>query len=330
MVLRLRRVTSLALGLALALLGCREFDAEHEVPAGAAGSEAAGAGPIVSAGGSAGSASGSGPGAASAGGSPDGSVQAVEPGTFSGLALWLTASQEWCTEGPDHEVRAWLDRSGNHNDATEVAGRQRPRFMEITLTGHPTLRFDGAPSNLMVPDAESLHFGEGDFVYVVVARLRNDAQPLYGVDGQLTYLGSGSILSKLEELYPYKGVAMFANYPTPDDSAPAYRRLAVQLALSGVLTLSYSDHVNDDVFRVYTARRKGGTDIEVRINGMLEGRSMISGALDVSAPHSDLLIGGWDRQPFAGDISEIVAVRGSVEDAALLGLEQGLIEKHRL
>jgi hypothetical protein len=339
-VLRTRDL-SLVWGLTTALLACHDFEAgswrSRDAAAGASGHPASttaangGAGAQPSAGAPTATAgSGALGGSINAAGAAGDVVEPLEPSAMEGLALWLTAGKEWCSEVDNHEVTSWVDRSGNHNDAKERPGVARPKFLEITLTGHPTLRFDAAPSNLAVPDHKSLRFGEGDFAYVVVARLRNDPQPAYGDDGQVIYAGAGSILSKLEAPAPHRGIAMFANYPTPDHGAQAYRRLAVQLALGGVLTLSYTDQVNDDVFRVYTARRKAGSDIEIRINGEHEGRSMISGALDVSAEGFELLIGGWGIQPFVGDISEIVALRGSVDDRQLAGLERGLFEKYRL
>ncbi|HKY35027.1 MAG TPA: hypothetical protein VJN18_03740 [Polyangiaceae bacterium] len=335
------RDLSLIWGLTTASVACHDFEAgswrSADAGGGAAGqptsstSANGGAGAPPNADAQAGTA-----GTGALGGSMSGpgaggeAVEPLEPSAIEGLTLWLTAGKEWCSEVANHEVTSWTDRSSHHNDAKERRGVARPKYLEITLTGHPSLRFEAAPSNLVVPDHRSLRFGEGDFAYVVVARLRNDPQPAYDAHGEVIYAGSGSILSKLEAPAPHRGIAMFANYPTPDHGSQAYRRLAVQLSLGGVLTLSYTDRVNDDVFRVYTARRKAGSDIEIRINGEPEGRSMISGALDVSAEGSDLLIGGWGIQPFAGDISEIVALRGSIDDRQLAGLERGLLEKYRL
>jgi len=335
-VLRLTRATCFLWAATLALFSCRDFEAGPSdaqlvgVNAGAGGQGQAPNAGGATAVGAAGSTL-SGTAAAAPGGSAFIGVAALEPSDVDGLALWLSASKETCeVEGKDLEVTSWLDLSGNNNDARELASKQRPEFIAETLNGRPTLRFDDAPSGLVIADHESLQFGIGDFTYVAVARLRNDPQPAYDDSGTLLYSGSGSLLAKVERAYPYKGISVFANYPTPDYSAPAFRRLAVQLSLSGVLTLSYTDRVTDDVFRVYTVRRTALHGIEIRMNGVVEGRSMISGTLDVSAPRSDLMIGGSEEQPLAGDISEIVALRGSVGDQVLLGLEKGLYEKYRL
>lgn len=337
-VLILTRATYLVLATTMAVVSCRDFEAGRSddrsdgVTAGAGGQ-----GQTINVGGAASaSVAGSsltGDAAAAGGGglSPFIGVEPVEPSAVDGLALWLTASKDWCdVEGQDFEVTSWFDRSGHNNDARELASKQRPEFVAETLNGSPTLRFDDAPSGLVVADHESLRFGSGDFVYLAVARLRNDPQPAFDRTGKLTYSGTGSILSKVEAAYPYKGISIWANYPTPRYERPALRRLAVQLSLGGDLALSITDRVTDDVFRVYTVRRTVRSGVEIRMNGVVEGRSMIFGTLDVSAPRSDLIIGGSEEQPLAGDISEIVAVRGSLDDKVLLGLEKGLYEKYRL
>lgn len=259
------------------------------------------------------------------GGAP---VGLVEPDDFDGLVLWLKASS--CSFDSNLRVSSCPDESGLDNDAVAPAEERRPKLLATALNGHDCLEFDGgdpAPTNvvasrLSVADAASIRFGTDEVSVVLAARWRN---PHHVTS---TYGGYGGLLHKAEPISPFRGLAVFANYPA-SYAQQSVRRLAVQLELSTSLAFSYSVNLNDDEFRVYSARR-AGERLEVRINGRSEGAAQVSPETDLSALGEPILIGGQDNAPLRGDIAEIVLIRGATTESMLAGLERGLMLKYGL
>lgn len=175
---------------------------------------------------------------------------------------------------------------------------------------------------LRVKDHSSLQFGTGDFSIVLVARWRNSPQ----VPSNTSY---GCLIGKTEAVVPYKGFALFANYPSGYEGVPALPRFAAQLDLGDQLLLSSSNYLNDDQWRVYVARRVG-LDLELRINGINDGKLKTKADWDISAPESPLTIGGGDGQELSGAIAEIAVIKGPLSDAQLEGVERSLIVKYDL
>lgn len=246
----------------------------------------------------------------------------LAPSEFAGLVLWLPVTAASCSRNEEDEVSHCQDLSGYGNDAVQSETFAAPTFIPETLTGHPTLRFDDEPSQLVVADDSSLQFGEGDFTWLVVARWRNHAVPSEG------YTGYGLLVTKQYRYWPYSGIAMYANFPSPYNQ-PSMRRLGVQLEAVETVALSNSHRLNDDAFRLYVARRVGST-LEARINGNAESRTPILGPANIDAVSQPLIVGGYLGSPLRGDVSEMVILAGSVDEEDLVRLERALMEKHSL
>ena len=246
----------------------------------------------------------------------------LAPSEFAGLVLWLAVTSGSCSRNEEDQVSHCQDLSGYANHAVQSNTFAPPTFVAHTLTGHPTLRFDDEPSQLVVADDSSLQFGEGDFTCLVVARWRNQAEHREG------YGGYGLLVTKQYRDWPFRGIAMYANFPSPYDQ-PSMRRLAVQLEAVEAVAISNSNHLNDDAFRLYVARRVGST-VEARINGNAESRTPILNPANIDAVSQPLIIGGYLGTPLRGDVSEVVILAGSVDDDDLVRLERALMEKHAL
>lgn len=338
------------LALALLRLACRNFDVADSTGASgqtSGGAEIGGGGsgessqPAAGAGGD--SDGGAGgipefPSAGAGGGSEGGAPlrETLKPADFERLALWLDATAEDCSIDSKQKVVQWLDHSGNGNDANADPQFAMPTFTQGVVNGHAALHFlaqlnnnlPDEPSLLVVRDSNSLQFGNEDFAYLVVARNNNSVQPR-AVGLAPTYIGSGVLLSKQDSFLPYRGVALLCNYPSNITGSPAYSRFGIQLEAGGALTLSYSDQLNDSLFRLYVARRSGA-DLAVRINGAAEGVSRVASDLDASAARRNLLIGGVSTQPFVGDIAELAVIRGHVADPDLAAIERYFLGKYAL
>ena len=122
---------------------------------------------------------------------------------------------------------------------------------------------------------------------------------------------------------------MLANYPAFFGNVSASTRLGGQLKLGDTFVVSRTDGFADGAFRLYVARRVG-TIFSLRINGAYENDTVISSDLDLGAPDYPLLIGGTSGMPLEGDIAEMIALRGAVDDTDFTSLEAWLMEKYNL
>jgi hypothetical protein len=149
------------------------------------------------------------------------------------------------------------------------------------------------------------------------------------MDGQLAaYSGFGGIITKVENVSPFRGLSLWANFPY-FSSLPAWTRYGVQLDVSSVVVFSHAQHLNDNRFRLIVTRRNG-TDLSIRINGHYEGGSELSAGVDYGAIGSHLYIGGRRYQPLDGEIAELALVRASVTDSDVTRLEDHLMTKYAL
>jgi hypothetical protein len=260
------------------------------------------------------------------------------PSDVDGVAFWLSA--EACLAGTNQRVGTCIDQSGNDNDAAQSDPELQPGYLPQAANGHAAIAFDGAGapedpyalSNLIVPDSPSLHFGTEDFAVLVVARWHNDPQADYVVNNGLAtvhYAGYGGLLEKTDYFFPYRGLALFANYPSGNLMVPGVRRLALQLEIGASVLFSYQNKLNDDVWRLHSARRVGGDKIGVRSNGGMEAWTQVD-VVDVSAAPRPLRFGGQVGSPFRGELAEVVIVKGPLPEETLRGLEQGLMLKYDL
>lgn len=250
----------------------------------------------------------------------------TSPAEFDGLRLWLEAAPESWSGAGGAEADApavWTDRSGYGNDA--VSSTDSPPLLVLGgANGRPAFRFGPQLTTLTIADAPSLRFGVDPFVLVLVMRWRNSATPV------VEYYGTGYIIDKTEASYPFTGLLLCANYPQLYLSRPAMTRFAAQLEYGSAFALTGATGLNDDHFRVFTVRRSSGTELELRVNGKFDARTMLPSTLNVSAAGIPLVLGGVPNAAFDGDIAQLVAIAGPVTDEALGALERSLMEEYSL
>lgn len=82
----------------------------------------------------------------------------LAPNTLSGMRLWLRADQvnpndpsQVRRAGATVFVRQWNDQSGLGNHATQAGEASQPAWVASGLAGQPSLRFDGANDQLLLP-----------------------------------------------------------------------------------------------------------------------------------------------------------------------------------
>jgi hypothetical protein len=267
------------------------------------------------------------------GASPD--VSELTPAEFPSLAWGLEPSRSSCIneagEAPEgvFRVAECSDASGHGNTAKALDPTRRPLFVSKGRDERPSLKFDGDPSLLTVADSESLQFGFDAFTLLFVGRWSNSTD--YEYEGDVaTYPGSGAVLSKVTANFPFAGFALFVNYPGIFPGRPAIPRLAVQFEYASTLFMSYSTNLNDSKFRLYVVTRPRAGVGQIRINGRDDGSAQIPAELDVSAKGQPLMVGGWSGTPFRGDLLEVVALAGTVEQLDLERLERHFIDKYDL
>ncbi len=82
----------------------------------------------------------------------------LAPDTLSGLRLWLRADRVNTNDptqvrrtGGAVFLRQWQDQSGRGNHAAQAADASQPTWVASGLAGKPSLRFDGANDQLLLP-----------------------------------------------------------------------------------------------------------------------------------------------------------------------------------
>ena len=262
------------------------------------------------------------------------------PQTFDSLSLWLEASPASCSVGNDERVSHCTDLSPHGNDASQPDPSEQPQLIASVINGHDVLRFEPTPEpgvqddahDLVVADAPSLRLGVEDFICAIVGRWKNSDTPRYEAHGDsifFSYSGFGGLITKVEDVVPYAGLVIFANYPSAIQTAHAWTRFTVQLDLSGYVAFSYSDRLNDSQFRLYLVRR-AGSDLSIRINGRQEGGMRLRPELNLDAFGSSMFIGGRRGQPVDGDIAELAIFKGATADEDVSGLERHYLRKYDL
>jgi hypothetical protein len=238
------------------------------------------------------------------------------PAMLSGLVLWLEGGSGLSLVDGGSAIE-WLDRSGQHNDATTAAGA--PTINSTGIAGQPAVSFNGSSDYLVVSDSTSLQLGTGDFAAAVVAA---HSTPLsqYG----MFYVKQNS------GMFPYFGLALVANANSIGD-------LYAQLSLSGSAVSTASATYNDGHPFVFVAHRftAGGSTtptVAVRVNGVESGSETAAVlGVDLSAPSYPVLIGGTPNgQDVMGNIAAELVVKGPVSDGDIASLEAYLMGKYGL
>lgn len=311
---------------AIALIQCRSFDASSAgatyagTTSGPADAGAAGATSSSAGGG------GDAPSESNAdGGARDSDVMApVSPDKLQNVVLWLDAGQGVeLKDGGAQKVSVWRDRSPFGNDAAQVDDESKPNWVRNQLNALPAVAFDGLATRLDVADSASLAFSAAPFTMAVVGAWTNSTLVVSGEE-----VGYAHIICKVGAFAPFSGPCMMANFPS--FTAESESRLAMQID-SVTNAISSMSGLNDGRPRLYVAQRATPSELRLRINGVLVGRTTVADWRDATSGGNALYIGG-QYPPYAleGKLAEIVIIRGALDDTALNGLEEHLIEKYGL
>jgi hypothetical protein len=266
----------------------------------------------------------------------EGTEDVLSPDAFGDLVLWLRPAT--CTSDAASRVQSCPDQSGEANDAEQLDSDLRPKPLLDGPNGQMVLSFDGGPADptgltatsLVVPDDASLQLGVDDFTLAVVGRWRNSpVQVNVNSSGNAEYAGYGVILQKALPSFPYRGYAMFVNYPVGLVGQDAITRFTAQVEYGSGVVQSTWLNVNDDVYRLYMTRR-ASSQLAVRINGEHSNAIRVPSGSNSNAAYVPITIGGDGSAPLRGEIAELVLSRGSTTDAELARFEAGLMQKYAL
>jgi hypothetical protein len=247
------------------------------------------------------------------------------PLSLRGLALWLDAATGVEVDGAD--VTGWRDQSPYHHHAFAPFATLRPVLLDQGLGRHPAVAFAAMGDMLVVSDDPSLRFGTKDMIVEMVLRHSTPTTPLHCTSGYALLFG------KALTNPPWRGMSLFANYPTwnmgVETSHPLY---GAQLDNLHSTTTTDGVPYNDDVPRIFAAYRDSNY-LRIRVNGAPAGLVYMppeNGApVNLDAPGSNIGIGSdfTDTQCLRGAIAEIVvATDVTLED--LTALDAYLFDKY--
>jgi hypothetical protein len=238
----------------------------------------------------------------------------------SRLVLWFDAARG-VSAADGARMDEWLDQSSAHNDALQSVVARQPIYTTSGVNDLPAVAFDGETTFLEIPDDATLRFGTGPFALFAVVR----GAPATGINAM--------VYQKSDADDPWAGPALLVNPNKPAASTKA------SFQLDGSTYVNSSGSVGDSVPRLLGGRRfqgSTGTRVELRIDGVPESNVVPNAAVNVDAPGRNAIIGhnGYLPSPgfqaYAGTISEICAVKGSLSDDELAGLEGYLLDKYGL
>lgn len=252
---------------------------------------------------------------ASGSGSIDSAIP-FSPSQLTGLVMWLDADEG--VVAPGGKVSGWADQSGQSNSAAQTMAARQPSVMTGILNGRAVIRFNGTSNVLVVPDAASLQWGTDDFTIAVVGSWTN---PMTGY---------GAFLTKQADPYPYVGYSVWANFPQPSAST----KFGFQLDAETDFLSTNTAALNDGMPRVFVSTRTG-TKLDIRVGGTSDKVFTATTARNVTAVGAALYIGGHEQgasviQTLAGDIAEVIAVRGTLSATDIGKLETYLKTKYAL
>ncbi len=95
------------------------------------------------------------------------SSQAFSPNKFSGLQLWLDASDLSTIVESGGVVSQWNDKGSNDNNATQSINFERPLINVNTINNLNALAFNGFSSNMTIPGVANLV--ESDYTLFFIA-----------------------------------------------------------------------------------------------------------------------------------------------------------------
>jgi hypothetical protein len=210
-------------------------------------------------------------------------------------ALWLDGDDSGTitTDGSGN-VQQWDDKSGNNRHASESNSSRRPQLSSSGLNGKDILSFDGVDDVLTAPAFS----GTQDVTVMAVARLNSGSTATNPIPLQKA---------------PTNSQWMFIYLP----SVPSFwfKEGSSNPAQFGSYAL--------DQWNVWGGRR-GGSTIEIYIDGVLEG----SGSSNpMSTSSTSVVIGGATNEESKVDFAEIILVPNSTSNSDRERLEGYLAHK---
>jgi hypothetical protein len=229
------------------------------------------------------------------------------PGDLPGLTLWLDGDFGVTLEGG--EVESWQDRGPNGALARSLTLAGRPTPALGGINGHAAIHFNGVDDFLAVPDAPYLQWAQDDFLIAMV------------VSPASTVGQTRALYNKQDPAAPYPGIFLYTSVAGWLEGKVD----ATHLVSAG---LTIGPHV--------VVFRRTGASLVMIVDG--SSYLNVNGAddVDVSMTGIDVAIGGRyqpdpmmvEPQRFEGDIAEVVAVHGPLDEAVVTELVEHLAEKY--
>ncbi|MBZ4420791.1 LamG domain-containing protein [Myxococcus sp. RHSTA-1-4] len=232
--------------------------------------------------------------------------EAVVP---EGRALWLRADDLRTADGSP--VGTWADASGQGSHATQGTASLQPVLRRAAIAGHAAIQFDGVNDRL---DLASNVFASGNFPLTVFAVLQT-------TDTEGHIVGTGSSSEGFLTTYG-AGLTFVAGNPTVKANSNG----------SG-LHLSAAAPANDGATRVLTAVAQSGAS-RLFVNCASQGASASTtnaygyGRSTLGA--SDGSQSGQSRDPFAGQLAELIVYRRALLQDERAAIEDYLASKYGL
>ena len=231
---------------------------------------------------------------------------AFSPLDLPGLSSWWDISDPTCVTVLSDKVAGVTDKSPNGRDLDQT-GISRPDL--ITVGGMDMASFDGIDDSLRVGTNAVHEFGSGDFMIAIVYRC--------GDTDRATLLNKGT------------GAKIFIRINDTDVSPTGKARFDINDGSSTATVLDSAKDYADDAVRLFTMRRDGN-DLRAYENGveMAASPTDITGFGDTdSTDDLELGIRLTNQQPMAGEVGEVVIVKGSITAADLARLHSYLNSK---
>jgi hypothetical protein len=250
---------------------------------------------------------------------------------INGLALWLKGDVGVTADGAQ-KISTWADQSGNGNDGTNSgagAYDSRPTAVASGINGLPTVHFASTACTsgctgfygddlfICQPCSHaSMNWGTGDYLVEVVARYTNDPTSVTGDGFGALYI---SIYGPPETATA--GVGLYGNVPALNNNA---KSSGIEAFNGGQpAAVSSGTGYNNNMPHVF-AMQRSGTSLSVRLDGAAVGTSTVA-AIDLG--NNGGRLGGCEnstKQRLDGDISEVIAVKGTVSAGDLATIESYL------
>lgn len=223
------------------------------------------------------------------------------------LVLWLDPSNLGPVGSP---VSIWCDQSGKLNDALALSDDDPPR---VTEGGGVSLAYLKLSAGLFVAHSETLNFGNGEFLVLVVSGFSHPEV------GKTFFKKSNDDLT-----FPKQVVMDWVNY------VPEGRRFTGRINE----TFAFANMgTAPGVERLYGLRRLGET-LQVRVNGVLLNPSGTTLVTPGASTDNDggLYLGvdnDYDNNP-VDTLRAVIVVRGHLEESEVGDLEAYLISAFNL